>query len=92
MSYPSFLCLSSAVLSKNLLNFCSHIPLCITGDKTPLPLPKDQLITNNFEKFRRPITLPPSTLSDQMLLFASSETERPLVSPTGLGDLVMGIN
>lgn len=56
-----------------------HVIRCVTGDKTALPLPKDQVISNNFEKFRRPITLPPSTLSDQMVLF-SSETERPLVS------------
>ncbi|XP_063596495.1 mucin-17-like isoform X3 [Penaeus indicus] len=48
----------------------------IAGDKTASPRPQEQAITNNFEKFRRPITLPPSTLSDQMLLFASQEPDQ----------------
>ncbi|XP_069993733.1 mucin-17 isoform X1 [Penaeus vannamei] len=48
----------------------------IAGDKTASPRPQEQAITNNFEKFRRPITLPPSTLSDHMLLFASQEPDQ----------------
>lgn len=63
------------------LYLISHIlSLSSTGDKTASPLPQEQVITNNFEKFRRPITLPPSTLSDHMLLFASQEPDHPQVS------------
>lgn len=62
------------------LGLDSYHVLPSTDDKTVLPLPQEQIISNNFDKFRRPITLPPSTLSDQMLLFASLETEHPKVS------------
>ncbi|XP_042871523.1 mucin-17-like isoform X5 [Penaeus japonicus] len=52
------------------------VEVIVAGDKTASPQPQEQVITNNFEKFRRPITLPPSTLSDHMLLFASQEPDQ----------------
>ncbi|XP_050740540.1 uncharacterized protein LOC127010435 isoform X2 [Eriocheir sinensis] len=61
-------------------------PVADSGDKTALPLPQDQIVSSNLEKFRRPITLPPSTLSDEMLLFASPETETPKVTQLAGGD------
>lgn len=64
------------------LSYFTDYSLYFAGDKTALPLPQDQIISSNLEKFRRPITLPPSTLSDEMLLFASLETESPKVTPS----------
>ncbi|XP_071522973.1 LOW QUALITY PROTEIN: uncharacterized protein [Panulirus ornatus] len=62
------------------------VEVIVAGDKTASPLPHEKIITNNFEKFQRPITLPPSTLSDQMLLFASLETDHPKVTQLAGGD------
>ncbi|XP_069953365.1 mucin-17-like isoform X2 [Cherax quadricarinatus] len=62
------------------------VEVIVAGDKTASPLPHDHLVTNNFEKFRRPITLPPSTLSDHMLLFTPTETAHPKVTQLAGGD------
>ncbi|XP_066989260.1 uncharacterized protein [Macrobrachium rosenbergii] len=62
------------------------VEVIVAGDKSTSTLPPEQVITNNFEKFRRPITLPPSTLSDQMLLFSSPKPDHPKVTQVTGGD------
>ncbi|CAL4068672.1 unnamed protein product [Meganyctiphanes norvegica] len=64
------------------------VEVIVAGDKTHAPLPPEQTIGNNFDKFKRPITLPPSTLSDQMLLFSSHDSGAHKVTQTA-GDPLM---